>query len=108
VQLRETEVGELRIATLGDKNIVRLDVAVQDAGRVRSGQSIGNADEHVDDLFPGSRLVMHPVLQRTAIDELGHQVLSAVDLTAFEDGEDMRMIERRGGQRLLLKARDGE
>ena len=46
----------------------------------------------------------HPLAQRLALDELGDDEVRAVDFADLVNGEDVRMVERRGRPRLLLEA----
>src|SRR5207247_1180801 len=45
VEFRQAEVRQLGVAALRDQNVRRLDVTVQDAGIVRSGEPVGDADQ---------------------------------------------------------------
>ena len=58
-QFGQAEVRELRVAVLGDQDVGRLDVAMQNARVVRRGQSIGDARQQFHDL-PPSRLFAVP------------------------------------------------
>ena len=49
----EPEVGQLRIAVLGNQDVGGLDVAVQNPGSVRRGETVRHAGQQVDDLPPG-------------------------------------------------------
>ena len=66
----EPEIGELRVTVLGDEDVLRLDVAVEDAGLMRRRERVSDADQHIDHLTPGARLLGGPVLERAAVDEL--------------------------------------
>ena len=48
-------------------------------------------------------LLFGPVLQRSAVDEFGDQILAAFKFSDIVNGQDMRMIERRGELRLPLE-----
>ena len=104
IQLRETEVGELGVAALGDQNVFRLDVAMQDARRMRDGQTVGHADQELHDLPPRPPALSGPILQRAAVHVLDDQILTTVFGAGFEHRQDVWMVERRGGLRLLLEA----
>src|SRR5215210_370879 len=43
------------------------------------------------------------VLERTAVDELRNQVLTAIDLAGVVDGHDVRVVQRGCGLRFALK-----
>ena len=102
-QLRQAEVRQLGVAILRHQDVGGLDVAVQDAGGVGGGQAIRDAGQQLHDLPPRALLAVRPVLERAAIDELGHQVLLAVRFAGFEDREDVGMVERGGRLRFLLE-----
>jgi hypothetical protein len=40
VELRQPEVGQFRVAGLGDQDVLGLDVTMQDTGLVRGGKTI--------------------------------------------------------------------
>jgi Major Facilitator Superfamily len=64
-ELRQAEVGELRVAASGDQNVVGLDVSVQDAGLMGRGECISYSEEQFRDLAPCARLSCDPVLLTT-------------------------------------------
>jgi hypothetical protein len=67
------------------------------------GKSVGNAGEHLDGLAPVV-VRAHPVAERPPVDELGDEVLPAVDLTRVVHRQDVRMIQGRSGLGFPLKA----
>ena len=67
--LGETKIRELRVTVLGNEHVLRLDVAVEDAGLMRRRERVRDADQQIDDLTPGPRLLGGPFLQRAAVDE---------------------------------------
>ena len=77
---------------------------MQDPGRVRRCQPVAHAHQQVDDLPPRPRLRPGPILERAAVDELGDQILPAVDLAGIVHRENVRMVERGRHLRFLLKA----
>ena len=97
-QLGESEVEELD-ALLGDEDIGRLEIAMDDALAVRRVECLADLDAVGDRLFdrhrPGDRL---------ALDELHHQVAAAFVLADIKQRADVRMIERRDRMRLALEA----
>ena len=64
MQLRQAEVGQLRVAAPRDQDVLGLDVAMQDAGLVRRGQTIGDADQQLDDLAPAA---LAPAIQSLSV-----------------------------------------
>ena len=103
VQLRQAEVGQLRVAALRDQNVLGLDVAMQNAGLVRRGEAVGDAGQQLDRLAPAV-CALRPVPERAAVDELGDEILPALELAGVVHGQDVRMIERRRRLRFALEA----
>ncbi len=63
----DTEVGELRFAVLGEQNVRRFDVAMQDPALVRRLQSTGHLHTDVQGVSPAERsAVLDPGAQGTA------------------------------------------
>jgi hypothetical protein len=103
VQLRQPEVGELRVARRGDQDVFGLDVAVQDAGAVRGGEAVGDACEQLERVAPVALRGVNPILERSAVDELRDEILTIVELAGVVDGDDVRMVQRRGRLRFALE-----
>ena len=103
-QLGESEVQHLHDTVASNHDVFRLDVAVNDAGLVsrlqRRGYLRGDV-EHFTDCHPR---VGHVFSQSFAVDELRDDEVTPVDLANFIDRDDVGMIERRGGLRLLLES----
>ena len=91
-EFRQPEIRELRVAVARDQDVLRLDVAMHDLRFVGGGETVGDTDEHLDDLTPGVAL-MGPLPQRTAIDELGDQVLAILIVARVVYGDDVGMIQ---------------
>ena len=77
---------------------------MQNAGEMRGGQTVADAGQEFEDLWRGTVFGPRPVAQRPAIHELGDDVLLAIEFADVEHGEDVRMVERRGGLRFEQKA----
>src|SRR5262249_9758098 len=98
-ELRETEVEDLdrvRIARLADEEeVVRLDVAVDDACLVGGGEPAGSlADDREGDVFGNPALTPQEVAERLAEQELHHDVGRAVGaLAQVEDLDDVRVTD---------------
>ena len=106
-QLGEAEVEDLHIAALGDEDVGRLDVAMDDPGLVGSVERIGHLDAQLEDLLQHQRLTRDPILERLPLEILHDQKGLAVLLTDVVDGADMRVVQNRGGPRLALEALQG-
>jgi hypothetical protein len=103
-QFGQAKVGEFRITAPGDQDILRLDIAMQDPGLMRRGESVGDAGEQFDDVPPRSLFGAAPGAERPAIDILGDQILTSLMLAHVVDGDDVGMVERGGHLSLALKA----
>ena len=93
--LGQTKVRQLGIAVPRNQNVLRLDVAMQDAGVVRRRERVRHASQQFDDLAPCPRFGSSPRAERSTIDELGHQVVAALELGGLVDRDNVGMIERR-------------
>ena len=104
MEFRQSKVGQLRVAAFGNQNVLGLDVAVENAGLMGGREPIGDAGQQLDRLAPVALRFSCPVSERAAIDELGDEILPALELARVVDREDVRMIERRDRLRFALEA----
>ncbi len=72
----QPEVGHAHAAGVVDEDVVRLEVAVHDAGGVGGSQTLAGALEHLHHLAPGARALGQPAAQRAP----GHQLHGQEDL----------------------------
>ncbi len=79
---------------------------MDDAAVVRGGEAARRLERDLDRPPHRERAAGQPVAQRLAIQDLGDEIGGVVLRAGVEDGEDVRVIERRGGPRLLLEAAD--
>ena len=93
-EFRQTEISQLGVAAPRDKDVLRLDVAVEDARLVRERQPVADAGQQLDDLPPRACAVVQPVPQRAAVDQFGDEVLTSVGLAGVVHRDDVRVIER--------------
>src|SRR5262245_14042662 len=80
---------------------------MQDSGSVGCCEAVGDSDEQLDTLTPGPLFGLNPILQRTAVDEFGDQVLPALELAYIVHSQNVRMIQRRCRLRLALESAAG-
>ena len=106
-ELRQAEVRQLRVAGLRDQDVLGLDVTMQNAGLVRRGKTICEADDELDDVLPRPWTRLDPVSERAAVNELADKVLAPVPLAGVMDREDVGMIERGCELRFALEAPPG-
>jgi hypothetical protein len=101
----QAEVGDLHLAVGGDQHVLGLDVAMDEAGRVRGRQGHEHLGEQLE--RPAGlhgRLVAHQVAQRAAGNVLHHQVGDLAVGALVEDGHDVTMVQLGGCLRLALEA----
>ena len=106
-EFRQTEIENLYRSALGQKNVRRLDVAMNDALRVRGIETRRRSES----LFPaasstGERLTRDAMLQRLALQQLHRDEGAAFVFANFVNRADIWMIQRRGRTRLALEAFD--
>ena len=102
-QLCQAEVEHLHRAVRGHHDVGGLEVAVDDARRVRTRERIGDGDADADglvDAHPGSHQRAHGL----AVDELHDDEVDAVRRRDVMNGRDVGMIERGGAARFLEEA----
>ena len=99
---REPEVGDDRAAVARDEHVLRLDVAMDDAGGVRGGEPSA-APSSTSSSSSRVRAIAGPLAQRHAVDQL-HRDPDLVALGAdVVDVADVRM--RQPGERSALRGR---
>ena len=103
-QGRQPKVGKLRVAARRDENVLRFDVAMKDAGLVRGRKAVGHACQQIRDLPPCRTRRRHPGVESPGIHNLGDEVRMSIRLASLVDGHDVRIIQRRGGERLPFEA----
>src|SRR4029077_5375520 len=90
-----------------NKDVRRLDVAMNDALRMRCVQRIGNFDSQAEQGRRLQRFRPDAMLQRHAIQKLHDDKCLAVLLVNFVNGANVGMVEGGGGLRLALEAAQG-
>ncbi len=95
------------MAALGDKNIRRLDVAVDDAFDMRGVERVGDLDRQSQQHIGFNGAAGDAVLQRHAIQKFHDDESLAMLVVNFVDGADVGMIQRGGGLRLALETGQG-
>ena len=109
--LRDAEVDDLHevlVLALQEEQVLRLDVAVDDALRVRGGERRrGLRGDPQDALLGQLRLAREALGERLALEELHHDERAAVvGVAEVGDVDDVLVADRRRELRLLLEARD--
>ena len=103
----DPEVGDLHPAVAADEDVRRLDVAVDDAAVVRGLDGAGGLGGEARGLARGQDpLLAQDRGEVLALDELHDDVRARRVVAEVEHGDDVRVVERRGG--LCLVAEAGE
>ena len=104
-RLGEPEVGDLDPAVVGDEHVLRLHVAVHEAGAVGRRQRGEHRLQHGQrPRRRHRRLLDDGVAQRVAGDQLHHQEDGAVVVALVEDRDDVGVREPGGGAGLAHEA----
>jgi hypothetical protein len=93
--LREAEVEELGVAARADKNVCRLDVAVDDIRGMGGVQCVGDLDPQLQHRIKSEWTVGESVLQRRALQILHGDERSSVLFADVVDRANVRVVERR-------------
>ena len=112
---REAEVEDLHLAVARHEHVLRLQIAVDDASAVSSGQAARNLDGVLDGLAQrhgrmrrweriGPRHVVQLLAQRLAVEQLHDGVRGPTLAAEVEDRKNVGMRQRRDGFRLALEA----
>jgi hypothetical protein len=120
-QLGQAEVDDLRVAVLGDQDVVGLEIAVNDPGAVRFAESVRDLGQDFDRAAE-RETVLQRLAQRLALDQLhGDVVHFGPALRALADrlyvhdrlgvsdlvnADDVRVAESRGRARFVGEAAD--
>ena len=95
------------MAAASDKDVGRLDVAMDDAFAVRGVERVGNFDGQVEQQLGVQRLARNAMLQGHAVEEFHRDKRLAVVIADFVNGADVRMVQGGSGARLATKALEG-
>src|SRR5581483_10728948 len=101
-ELCETEIENFHPAVVQDKDVLRLQITVNHAFLMGSGQPAGDLHAVVDSLALRNRS-LKLLSQGLALEQLRNQILRAVVLAEIMDGEDVGVIESAHHARFLLK-----
>ena len=104
-RVRQAEVDEAYVPGVVDEDVLRLDVAVHEAGRVHRREPPSRRDVRGDDVTLRARRVVEPGVQGPAAHELHRDERLPVHGARVEDADDVRVIDARQRDRLLLQPR---
>ncbi len=102
---REAEVENLHAPVADQKQVVRLQIPVDDLFVVGSGEPARDLHGHVERLAHGHGTGLQPGGERLAFEELGDDEHLAVVSAGVMNGEDVRVRERGDRLRLAFEAR---
>ena len=100
----EAEVEDLDQTLGGDHHVVRLEIAVDDPFLVRRGEAMGDLRRDRNQPAQRGKSLFDPRREAPAEDELHRDVGEALVLADLVNGDDVRMVQGRGGARLLSEA----
>ena len=104
---RDPEVRHLHAALAVDEDVVRLDVAVDDAMPVREAERGEDLARVLDrDVDRSGAAADDQLLEGAAVEELHRDVVRVLRVAAVVDRDDVRVVERRGVLRLAAEALD--
>jgi hypothetical protein len=103
-QLGQPEVQDLGLPVVGDKQVGRLDIAVDDALLVRGIQRIGDLDGQLCQVLGRQRPAQDPLLECATLQQLHGDEVPAVGFVDVVNGANIGVVQRRGGARLALEA----
>ncbi len=97
---RQAEVENLDRAVVGEKHVLRLEIAVDDAARVRRREAVRYCRRDLHRITPRNRALLQPRSQCPALEQLHDRDRSVVDDGELVNREDARV--REGGDRARL------
>ena len=103
-QFCEAEVEDLDPAVFGDEQILRLEVAMNDAFVVRCRQSVSDLDGVIECFANRHRAALQQLPQCAALQQLGDQIGCAFKDAELVNREDVGMVECCGGLGFVLEA----
>ena len=92
------------MAVFGNKNISRLDVAMNDSLSMGSDESVSNVDGNVEEWFQLQRLTSNPLLQAFPFQLLHHDEGVTVVVLNLINGANVGMVQLRRSPGFALKA----
>src|SRR5580704_15162036 len=97
------EVENFGVAALGDKNVGRFNVAVDDSFAVGRVERVGDVNAQVQKQFQIQGAARDAVLQRFPVKTFHGDVGLPIFFANFVNGADVGMIQRGGGSRFAAE-----
>ncbi len=105
-ELRQSEVEHLHAALRVHHDVGGLQIAMHDSSGMRGRQPIGHLHRHAQGFGEPHALARNQLVERLPIDQLHHDEGLSILFANLVDGDDIGVIQRRGGLGLLDKARE--
>src|SRR5712692_7033515 len=102
-QLGQPEIEDLGVTALGDEDVRRLDIPVDNSLGMRGIQRIGNLDSQVEHLIDLEWPPGDEVLERLPLEQLHDDEVVSLVLADLVDGADVGMVQGRGGSGFALE-----
>jgi hypothetical protein len=103
-QLGQAEVEDLRLILFGDEDVRGLDIAMDDALRMRRHQRLGDLQRQAEHGFRFQPRGCEQFGERAPFERLHDDEVRAFVLVDVVDRADVRMVERRSRARLALES----
>jgi hypothetical protein len=103
---REAKVENFDVIAVTDKDVCRLDIAVNDASGVCRLEGIGDLDAELDHPTARHRAPADDSRKHLALEQLHHNEMTPFVLCNLVNGADIRVVQARCGSRLVLKSRN--
>ena len=102
--LGQTEIQNFGMAALGDEDIRRLDISMDDSLGVRCVECVGDLNRQAQEHLGLQGFAGNEMLQRHAVKKLHGDERLPVLIVDLIDGADVGMVQGRSGLGLTLKA----
>ena len=102
-RFRQAEVEHLGLTAVGDHDVGRLDVAMDDARGMRRREPAGDLLRELEHAIDRHAAARDQLVERAAAHQLHDEEVDPVRVIHFVDRDDVRVIERGCGARLLEK-----
>ena len=91
IRLGQTEVEDLYAAVSRQKDVLRLEIAVDNAASVGGTERVGDLRRDLDGPAPVERSELESLAQRLAFQQFGHDIERPALAAEVVDGEDVRV-----------------
>src|SRR5688572_12406333 len=105
-KLRDAEVEQLHLLPVGDEDVGRLDVAVDDPFTVSRVEGVGYLNTQLDKLMDFQWAGRQTFTEALTLQQLHDDERAALVLADIIDGADVGVVQRRGGSRFGPKTVD--